>query len=281
MTIPYPHIPPEIIRIGPVAIRWYGMMYLLGYVLGARIVRGRIARGLTAMTERDLDQLVGYLVIGMLVGARTAYAIVYDPAHFRHDPLEFLRIWHGGLSFHGAVLGMILASLLFARLHGLDFWDVADTLAYAGTPGLFFGRLGNFINGELYGRPTSVPWAMVFPGDPLRTPRHPSQLYEAVAEGLILFLVLGMLDRWARTHGRYRPGLLAGAFLAGYGAVRILLEFTRQPDVQLGLVLGPFSMGQVLSAGMVVAGVGVIAWVFGRHGGDRDTAPVAKAAGDA
>ncbi|OYV67850.1 MAG: prolipoprotein diacylglyceryl transferase, partial [Deltaproteobacteria bacterium 21-66-5] len=193
MTIPYPHIPPVILRLGPLTIRWYGVMYVVGYVVGVRIARARIGRGLVAMTEDALDAFVGYLVVGMLVGARSMYAIAYEPDHFRRDPLEFFRVWHGGLSFHGAVIGMAIAALVFARVHRVPFWQLADTLALAGTPGLFFGRLGNFINGELYGRPTHVPWAMVFPADPLALPRHPSQLYEAIAEGLILFLVLRAL----------------------------------------------------------------------------------------
>jgi phosphatidylglycerol---prolipoprotein diacylglyceryl transferase len=262
MTIPYPRLDPELVRVGPLAIRWYGVMYLVGYIVGFRIARARIARGLVAMTPGDLDALVGYLMIGMLLGARVVYAIVYEPGHYRDDPLEFFRLWHGGLSLHGAVIGMTLACLAFARVQHVPFWEVADTLALAGTPGLFFGRLGNFINGELYGRPSHVPWAMVFPTDPMHLPRHPSQLYEAVAEGVVLFLVLRTLERWSVARGRYRPGLLAGAFLSGYGVLRILLEFTRQPDAQLGLVLGPFSMGQVLSAVMVAAGAVVLTAAF-------------------
>jgi phosphatidylglycerol:prolipoprotein diacylglycerol transferase len=258
MTIPYPHIPPELVRVGPFAIRWYGLMYVVGYVVGYRIARARIARGLVAMTERDLDALLGYLMAGMLIGARVLYAVVYERDHFLNDPLEFFRLWHGGLSFHGAVLGMTVACALFAHVRRVPFWEVADTLALAGTPGLFFGRLGNFINGELYGRPSSVPWSMIFPSDPLHVPRHPSQLYEAIGEGLLLFLLLRTLERRAVARGWYRPGLLAAVFLIGYGVLRFLLEFTRQPDVQLGLVLGPFSMGQLLSATMIAVGLGLL-----------------------
>jgi len=160
---------------------------------------------------------------------------------------------------------MLAACAIFARRRQIPFWTVADTLALAGTPGLFFGRLGNFINAELYGRPTHVPWAMVFPTDPARLPRHPSQLYEAVSEGILLFLVLWLLERAALRGGWYRPGLLSGAFLIGYGVLRFLIEFTRQPDVQLGFVLGPFSMGQVLCTLMVIAGVIVLAVVYRRQ----------------
>jgi phosphatidylglycerol:prolipoprotein diacylglycerol transferase len=259
VTIPYPHISPIIFHIGPFKVRWYAVMYLVGYVVGYRIVLRRVRRGLVAMTRDDLDAFIGYMVVGMLVGARSVYAVVYEPGHYLDDPLEFFRIWHGGLSFHGAVLGMTVACLLFARLRHVPFWQLADTLAFAGTPGLFFGRLGNFINGELYGRPTSVPWAMVFPADPLQVPRHPSQLYEALGEGVLVFVALVVLQRRALRGGWYRPGLLAGAFLICYGVVRFLIEFTRSPDPQLGLVLGPFSMGQILCAGMIVAGA-IMVW---------------------
>ncbi len=265
MTIPYPHIPPEIFHVGPLAVRWYGVMYGVGYAVGYRIALVRIGRGLVAMTVAALDTFVAYLVVGMLLGARVMYAIAYEPGHYLQDPLEFLRVWHGGLSFHGAVIGMAVACLVFARVHKVSFWQLADTLALAGTPGLFFGRLGNFINGELYGRPTHVPWAMVFPTDPLRLPRHPSQLYEAVAEGIVLFFVLRYLERRAVARGWYRPGVLAGTFLIGYGVIRFALEFTRQPDTQLGLVFGPFSMGQLLSAGTVVIGVLLLLIVFARR----------------
>jgi prolipoprotein diacylglyceryl transferase len=271
LTIPYPSIPPDLIRIGPFALRWYGLMYVVGYVVGVGIARRRVRRGLVPFDERAIDTLVGYLVIGMLLGARLVYVFVYDRAQYAAHPLDALAIWHGGLSFHGAVLGMVTACVLFARRRHLPFWSVADTLALAGTPGLFFGRVGNFINGELYGRATDVPWAMVFPTDPLHVPRHPSQLYEALGEGIILFLVLRTLERRAVRAGSYQPGLLAGAFLVGYGVIRSLIEFTRQPDAQLGFVLGPFSMGQLLSAIMVAAGVIVLVFVSSRTSRGRQT----------
>jgi len=258
VTLPYPRIPPEIFRIGPFAVRWYGIMYLVGYAVGYRIIRARMAQGLLALTRLQLDSLISYLVVGMLVGARLMYATAYEPGHYLDDPLAFFAIWHGGLSFHGALIGIAAAAVLFARRYQVPFWRLADTLAIAGTPGLFFGRIGNFINGELYGRPTSLPWAMIFPADPTHLPRHPSQLYEALVEGLLLFLALRAFERRALAGGWYRSGLVAGGFLCGYGALRFLLEFTRQPDAQLGTVLGPFSMGQVLCAGMIVAGAALL-----------------------
>lgn len=264
MTIPYPRIPPEIFRVGPFALRWYGIMYLVGYAVGIGIARRRRRRGLVPFDDAGIDMLVGYLVIGMLLGARIVYVFVYNRPHFAADPWDAIAIWHGGLSFHGAVLGMVAAAFLFARRLHVPFAAVADTIALSGPPGLFFGRLGNFINGELYGRPTHVPWAMIFPTDPQHVPRHPSQLYEALGEGLLLFCVLRTLERRAVARGWYRPGLLAGAFLIGYGVIRFLIEFTRQPDIQLGLVLGPFSMGQLLCTLMIAAGAIVLAVVYGR-----------------
>ena len=264
-VVPYPHIPPVIIGWGPFALRWYALMYVVGYVLGSRLVLRRIARGLTTLTRAGLDALIGYLVIGMLIGARITYVVVYGAGEYRAQPLEALAIWHGGLSFHGAALGLALACALFARRHHVPILDVTDTVALCGAPGLFFGRIGNFINGELNGRPTTVPWAMIFPGDPLHLPRHPSQLYEAVAEGILLAATIWLLDRRARAQGWYRAGLATGAFLIGYAILRFLLEFTRQPDAQLGLVLGPFSMGQLLSAATLAAGAAILVGVYRRQ----------------
>jgi phosphatidylglycerol:prolipoprotein diacylglycerol transferase len=254
-------------------------MYLVGYAVGIGVARGRAKRGLVPFDEKQIDSLVGYLLAGMLVGARLVYVFVYDPAAYAAHPLTAFAIWRGGLSFHGAVLGMTAACVVFARRYHVPFWTVADTLALGGTPGLFFGRIGNFINGELYGRPTNVPWAMVFPTDPLRLPRHPSQLYEAICEGLLLYCLLRWLEGRAVRKQWYRPGLLAGAFLICYGAFRFLLEFTRQPDVQLGLVFGPFSMGQVLSALMIAVGAVVLFFIYKRapsiNGGANDSKSVA------
>jgi len=234
-------------------------MYVVAYAVGVAIARRRIRSGIARFSEAALDSLVAYLVVGMLLGARLVYVFVYDPAHYAANPLDAVAIWHGGLSFHGAVLGMTTASLIFARRHQVPFWDVADTLALAGPPGLFFGRLGNFINGELYGRPSQLPWAMIFPSDPLHVPRHPSQLYEALCEGVLLGVLLFALQRRSLRHGWYRSGLLSGVFLIAYGVLRFLLEFTRQPDAQLGFIAGPFSMGQLLSSLMIAIGAAVLA----------------------
>ncbi|HEY1953597.1 MAG TPA: prolipoprotein diacylglyceryl transferase [Gemmatimonadaceae bacterium] len=260
MTIPYPRIPPDIVSIGPFRLRWYAVMYVIGYFVGYRLVLARIRRGMSALTQKQLDDLLPYLVIGMLIGARIIYVFVYDFPTYRAHPWSAFAVWEGGLSFHGAVLGMAAAVALFAHRHNLPYLAVSDTIALAGTPGLFFGRLGNFINGELYGRPSNVPWAMVFPADPLHLPRHPSQLYEGLAEGILLAAVIWGVDQIAHRRGWYWNGLLTGAFLVGYAILRILLEFTRQPDAQLGFILfGRFSMGQLLSTLMLVAGLVLLA----------------------
>lgn len=259
MTIPYPKIPPDIISIGPLRLRWYGIMYLVAYFVGYRLVLARIRRGASALTRKDLDALIPYLVIGMLIGARLVYVFVYDFPEYRAHPWSALAIWTGGLSFHGAILGMACAIALFARRYRVPMLAVTDIVALCGAPGLFFGRLGNFINGELYGRPSDLPWAMVFPKDPLHVPRHPSQLYEALAEGVLLSVSLWILDRVAHRRGWYWDGLLTGAFVVGYAVVRILVEFTREPDAQLGfIVFGKFSMGQLLSAIMLLVGIVIL-----------------------
>jgi phosphatidylglycerol:prolipoprotein diacylglycerol transferase len=255
LVIPYPRIPPTIFSVGPIALRWYAVMYIVAYVVGYQLVMSRIRRGATELTKDQLDNLIGYLVVGMLVGARLIYVFVYDPTAYAAHPWQAFALWNGGLSFHGAIVGIGVACLVFAHREALAFLSVSDTVVLAGTPGLFFGRLGNFINGELYGRPSNVPWAMIFPADPLHVPRHPSQLYEALAEGILLSLLIWLLDRWSRARGWYRPGILTAAFLVGYAIIRFLLEFTRQPDAQLGLIAGPFSMGQMLSAIMLIAGL--------------------------
>jgi phosphatidylglycerol---prolipoprotein diacylglyceryl transferase len=266
MVIPYPRIPPTIVSIGPIAIRWYSVMYVVGYVLGYRLVLKRIETGRTSINRADLDNLIWYLVVGMLLGARVVYVLVYGRAEYAAHPLEAFAIWRGGLSFHGAITGMAVAIALFARRYRYGVFDITDLVALCGAPGLFFGRLGNFINGELYGRPSSVPWAMIFPTDPLHVPRHPSQLYEAFAEGVILSALLWWIDGVARARGWERPGLITGVFLIGYAIVRFSLEFARQPDAQLGLVIGALSMGQLLSMIMLAVGVVLLAMVYRGRG---------------
>jgi len=266
MPIPYPRIPPDIIHVGPFRLRWYSVMYVVGYIVGVWLARRRIDRGRSLLTREQVDRLIGYAVVGMLIGARLVYEFVYSRADLAHDPVEILRVWHGGLSFHGAILGMALASALFARRMKLPWLGVTDTIAVCGAPGLFFGRIGNFINAELYGRPSTVPWAMIFPSDPTHLPRHPSQLYEAVGEGIIVAAIVWWVDARSHARGWYRPGTLTATFLMAYGVVRFGLEFTRQPDAQLGFILGPLSMGQLLCLAMIILGAAVAASTGRRRG---------------
>jgi phosphatidylglycerol:prolipoprotein diacylglycerol transferase len=252
-------------------------MYLVGYVLGYRLVLRRVASGRSTITRAELDSLLWYLVAGMLIGARVVYVLVYGRAEYAAHPLEAFAVWRGGLSFHGAILGMASAIALFARRYRLSILGLTDLVALCGTPGLFFGRIGNFINGELYGRRTSVPWAMVFPTDPRHVPRHPSQLYEAFAEGVLLSVVLWSIDRWAYGRGWYRRGLTTGTFLLGYAIIRFSLEFTREPDEQLGFVLGVLSMGQLLSLIMLACGIVLLGVIYRNHRPSSGAEPPATA----
>jgi phosphatidylglycerol:prolipoprotein diacylglycerol transferase len=264
--LPYPSINPVLIKIGPLQIRWYGLMYLLGF-LGAYflITRQPKARSLGLVGAR-LQDLIFYLAIGLIVGARLGYVLFYQFSnlgdYIRH-PIEIFAIWHGGMSFHGGLLGTLLAGLLFCRRRKLPFWATADCVIVTAPVGLGLGRIGNFINGELFGRPSSVPWAMVFPeGGPL--PRHPSQLYEAGLEGLVLFLIL-----WKLKDIDLKPGGLVCSFLAFYGVFRFFLEFFREPDPQIGLILGFLSMGQILCLTMVLAALGLWLVLPGKGAGGK------------
>jgi phosphatidylglycerol---prolipoprotein diacylglyceryl transferase len=254
VVIPYPRISPIAFHIGPLPVRWYGLMYLAGYVVGGWLARWRSRRGFWTLDEKDVDALIGYLLAGMFIGARLVYVTLYDWPAYRAQPLNIFAVWRGGLSFHGAAVGMAIACVLFARSRKVPWRMVTDGLAVCAPPGLFFGRIGNFINAELYGRPSSVPWAMVFPTDTLSVPRHPSQLYEAICEGLVLGAVMLWLQLRLASRGPVKDGYLSAAFLIGYGLLRFAIEFTRQPDAQLGFVLGSLSMGQLLSSLMIAAG---------------------------
>lgn len=246
--ITFPKISPEIVRVGPFAVRWYGMMYLFGFASSYLLVRHQLNK----LGERllvDIDSLYSYLVLGLLLGARLGYAVLYNFSFYFRHPLEVFAVWHGGMSFHGGLIGSIFAGYMFCRKSRLDFWHTADLVIVTAPIGLGFGRLGNFINGELYGRITDVPWGMVFPaGGPL--PRHPSQLYELLLEGAALFIILWTL----RTRLR-KSGMLTALFLVLYGAFRFIVEFFREPDEQLGYVLSVFTMGQVLCMSMIIAGL--------------------------
>lgn len=247
--IPYPHIDPVIIRIGPFAVRWYGVMYLIGFTSSYLLVNLQIKKKRLDFGRDFVDSLYSYLMLGLLLGARLGYVVFYDlPEYLRH-PMEVFALWHGGMSFHGGLIGSVAAGIFFCKKSRVDFWQVSDLVIVTAPIGLGFGRLGNFINGELFGRAAKVPWAMVFPdGGPL--PRHPSQLYEFFLEGVVLFTVL-----WILKDRGLRSGCLTSLFLMLYGIFRFTLEFFREPDVQLGYIFGPFTMGQLLSSAMIATGL--------------------------
>ena len=252
--IPYPNIDPDLVRVGPLRIRWYGFMYVLGFLAAYGLIPRQRKAKIIGLTPALTQDLLFFLAVGLVLGARFGYLIFYQFSnldfYLRH-PLEIIATWHGGMSFHGGLIGAVLAGWLFCRKRKLPFWAVADCCMVAAPVGLGFGRIGNFINGELYGRPATVPWAMIFPeGGPV--PRHPSQLYEAFFEGLVLFVLLWSLSRKPRW-----DGFFVVAFLFFYGLFRFGLEFFRQPDPQLGFVAGPFTMGQVLCLTMM-AGAAVV-----------------------
>lgn len=249
LVLPYPHIDPVFLHLGPVQLRWYGLMYMLSFIFGYFLLR-RFARNRKLnLTDDDLYDLLFYLILGVMVGGRLGYVLLYDLSSYISQPSSIFAIWQGGMSFHGGFVGVILAALYVTRKKGWNFWEIADLVCVGVPLGLGLGRLGNFINGELFGRPTTVAWAMVFPeGGPI--PRHPSQLYEAVLEGLVLFLILAWLYRKELYRGTVFWGLVGF-----YGLFRFLVEFVREPDAHLGLDLGPFTRGQLLTFPMLVIGM--------------------------
>jgi phosphatidylglycerol---prolipoprotein diacylglyceryl transferase len=258
--IPYPHMSPEIVRIGPFAVRWYGVMYLIGFVSSYVLVAYQTRKKPPGLSREFLDSLYTFIVLGLIIGARLGYVLFYNPSFYIRHPLEIFAVWEGGMSFHGGLIGSVLAGIWCCKRSAKDPWRIADLVTATAPIGLGFGRLGNFINGELYGRVSDVPWAMVFPaGGPL--PRHPSELYELLLEGVVLFTILWMLKDRIRT-----VGVLTSLFITLYGVFRFVVEFFREPDPQLGFVLGPFTMGQILSATMVLTGVSLLCLRLKKHG---------------
>src|SRR3954454_16611739 len=255
-AIPFPAFDPVLVSFGPIAIRWYALAYIVGILLGwlyARtVIRSeKLWGGPAPLTVTDYDDFVLWVTLGIILGGRLGYVLFYNPSYFATHPLESLQLWNGGMSFHGGFLGCVLSVVLFARHRGLSILSLGDLTCAAGTIGIFLGRIANFINGELWGRPADVPWAMVFPtGGPV--PRHPSQLYEAALEGLLLFVVLGLL---VRSGALKRPGLIIGAFAIGYALTRSFSELFREPDAQLGFLWGGLTMGMLLSLPLALAGI--------------------------
>ncbi|MDD5329371.1 MAG: prolipoprotein diacylglyceryl transferase [Sulfuricella sp.] len=253
----HPQFDPIAIHLGPLAVRWYGLMYLLAFASVLILGRYRIkTRPDLGWTVAELDDVLFYGVLGVVLGGRLGYVLFYQPAHFFAHPLEIFAVWQGGMAFHGGFLGVLAAMWAFARKTGKSWLSITDFIAPLVPLGLAAGRLGNFINGELWGRPTDVPWAMAFPQVDM-VPRHPSQLYQFALEGLALFVLLWLFSRKPRP-----TGAVSGLFLIGYGTFRFLAEFTREPDSFLGLLSLGLSMGQWLSLPMIAAGAIMLRWAY-------------------
>jgi phosphatidylglycerol:prolipoprotein diacylglycerol transferase len=264
LTLPFPDIDPVLISIGPFAIRWYALAYIGGILLGWLYARWMIrndalwAGGKAPMTVTDFDDFIVWVTLGIILGGRTGYVLFYNPAYFAANPAEIFQLWNGGMSFHGGFAGCVLAVVLFAWRRKISILSLGDLTCAAGPIGLFLGRMANFINGELWGRTTDVAWSFVFPhAGPL--PRHPSQLYEAALEGLVLFIVLALFVRGGALK---RPGLIVGIFAIGYALARSFCELFREPDAQLGFLWGGLTMGMLLSIPLLLAGISFVVYAL-------------------
>jgi phosphatidylglycerol:prolipoprotein diacylglycerol transferase len=253
-AIPFPAFDPVAISLGPFAIRWYALAYIVGLLIGWRYCLSLAGRPPHIVARQDVDDFLVWATLGVVLGGRVGYVLFYKPGYYIYHPLEALYVWHGGMSFHGGAIGVTIAILLFTRARRILLFAFSDIISEAIPIGLFFGRIANFINGELFGRPSNVPWAMIFPyGGPV--PRHPSQLYEALCEGILLFLLLFAAERLG---ARRRPGIVTGLFLAGYAVARMSGELFREPDPQLGFLIFGTTMGQLLSIPMLIVGALII-----------------------
>jgi phosphatidylglycerol:prolipoprotein diacylglycerol transferase len=266
MALRFPDINPVALSLGPLKIRWYALAYIAGILAGWRYMLYLIGLdekrgdGIRRITRLEVDDFLTWAILAIILGGRIGYVVFYNLGLYIHNPVEIFRLWDGGMSFHGGALGVIIAMIVFSAENKLPVLRLTDLVCCAVPIGLFFGRIANFINGELYGRVTTVPWAMIFPTDPQGLPRHPSQLYEAGLEGLTLFLIMAVLARLPKM--RDRPGILSGVFLIGYALARIVIENFRQPDDQVGFLFGGFTMGQLLSVPMILFGIVLIARAF-------------------
>lgn len=253
IMIPFPNIDPDIIQIGPIRIRWYGLMYIMGFLASYFLIQRQKRSYEIGLKGEIVQDLLIYIIIGLVLGARLGFLLFYqygEWAYYVSNPVEIIAVWHGGMSFHGGLMGALAAGWWFCRKKGLPVAAVADCVIVTAPAGLGLGRIGNFINGELFGRATDVPWAMIFP-DGGNIPRHPSQLYEAILEGFLLFLIL-----WFLRKKDFKDGMMVVFFLLFYGLFRFFIEFFREPDPQLGLLLGQMmSMGQILCISMMSAAV--------------------------
>jgi phosphatidylglycerol:prolipoprotein diacylglycerol transferase len=270
LVLPFPAINPVLVQWGPLAIRWYALAYIAGLVLGWLLIRKIVANdrywaGAKRPSPDSIDDLLVYCAFGVIVGGRLGYVLFYNLPHYLAHPFDAFQLWEGGMSFHGGLIGAFVGILLFSRRYDAPILSVLDLSSLVAPVGLFLGRIANFIRPELWGRPTDVPWAVIFPGtDGL--PRHPSQIYEAILEGIVAFVILFVL---ARRGGFKYPGLITGAFGVLYGAARIFSESFREPDPQLGFLWGGLTMGMVLSAPLIVIGAALIAASLSRKWGFR------------
>jgi phosphatidylglycerol---prolipoprotein diacylglyceryl transferase len=254
-VIPFPNIDPVLISIGPFAIRWYALAYIGGLLIGWRLMRRLALRPPEAATLEDVDDFLVWATLGVVLGGRFGYVLFYNAPYFLENPLSVFAVWRGGMSFHGGLLGVMVATVVFCRRRKIPLLMFSDRIACVAPIGLFLGRVANFVNGELFGRVADVPWAVVFPrGGP--EPRHPSQLYEALGEGALLFGLVMWLAGDERL--RRRPGLICGVFLAGYGAARMIGELFRQPDAHIGFLGFGTTMGQWLSLPLMIGGLYLI-----------------------
>jgi phosphatidylglycerol---prolipoprotein diacylglyceryl transferase len=257
--IQLPNIDPEIVRIGPIAIRWYGLMYLIGFLSSMYLVKKQIAKRGLNLGQEFVETLYACLILGLLLGGRIGYVVFYNFGYYMEHPLEMIAIWQGGMSFHGALIGTLIGGIIYCHKTKADKLLISDMVVATAPIGLGLGRIGNFINAELYGRMTDVPWAMVFPGEAV--PRHPSQLYEFFLEGIVLFTILWLVK------DRVRKGTVTALFLILYGIFRSFVEFFREPDAQIGFIFSFLTMGQILSGLMIIAGILLysLVYVFSRE----------------
>lgn len=248
----FPSINPIAFNIGPLSVTWYSLSYVMGIICGWIYLNRLISTNKESkITKNNIDDFVSWAIIGIVIGGRLGYVLIYDPARYLSSPVDILKTYEGGMSFHGGIIGLIISAIIFCKINKIPFLNFLDVVSIVAPIGLFLGRIANFINAELYGRITDVPWAFVFPGSD-ELPRHPSQLYEAFLEGIVLFIV----QRYAySTSAKNKPGYLTGQFLILYSVFRILIEFFREPDFKVGYLAYYFTMGQVLCVPMLLIGV--------------------------
>jgi phosphatidylglycerol:prolipoprotein diacylglycerol transferase len=243
------NIDPILIELGPLRVGWYGLMYVFGFFASYFLVRYQMKKKDFGVSKLEVENLYFYLILGLIIGARLGYVFFYDIKMYLKDPLEIFRIWNGGMSFHGGLIGVLVVGIVFSWWNKKSFWKIADLIIVTVPIGLGLGRIGNFINGELYGRVTQVPWGMIFPKGGAE-PRHPSQLYESALEGGVLFIIL-----WFMKDRKHPTGGVLSIFLFLYGVFRFFIEFFREPDSQLGFVISRFTMGQVFCSFMIIGGI--------------------------